>query len=88
MKPTVGDIVHVHFSDDHKFGVGVFDKKPLQPHAAIITHVWEDDCVSLYVFPKDGGEEQAIHTGAISSAWKRGSEAATAIWWKWPEDTQ
>lgn len=88
MKPTVGRIVHVQFAVEHKFGVGVFDKEPLQPHPAIITHVWDDDCVNLFVFPKDGSEDQATHTGAMSSVWRTGTEPATALWWDWPARTE
>lgn len=39
--PTVGRIVHYHTEGKD------------QPNAAVITHVWSDDCVNLHVF-RDG----------------------------------
>jgi hypothetical protein len=87
MKPTVGRIINVYFRDDYAPGKGVFEG---QPWPAIITHVWDDHCVNAWVFPKDGGHEQASKTGGISSINYVGHEEATLVWWEWPrrEPTQ
>lgn len=42
-KPSVGRIVHYSPPDE------VADRK--QPRAAVITHVWSETCINLYVFP-------------------------------------
>jgi hypothetical protein len=44
IKPTVGRVVWYRPN-------GAIDK---QPHAALITHVWSENCVNLAIFDSDG----------------------------------
>lgn len=64
MKPTVGRIVHFH---DQSNGKG-------QPYPAIVTHVWSDDCVNLYVigdgsFPTSLGLQTSVLLGNGPGQW-------------------
>ena len=54
MKPTVGRIVHVYLNQEE------VDEKT--PHAAIITHVHDNDIVNLDVYQNAscGGEHQVM----------------------------
>lgn len=81
MKPLVGMIINVWFRGDYAPGDAIFGS---QPWPAVITHVWDDGCVNAYVFPKDGSDEQAGKTGAISSINYAGREEAPLVWWEWP----
>ena len=71
MKPTVGRIVHYWVVDPYGNVV---------PRAAIITHVWSDECVNLHVFGDGtfGGEDQKI-TSVVKT------EANNPMSWSWPE---
>lgn len=47
MKPTVGRIVHVYTDDQARWSNGV----GRGPYAGIITQVYTDDCVNVFVLP-------------------------------------
>ena len=64
--PSVGRIVLFEPADQTKG----------QPHPAIITHVWTDDCVNLFVFPDAG--HQIVDTVHASVTY--GQEAAPGTW--------
>lgn len=71
MKPTVGRIVHYWVVDSYGNVV---------PRAAIITHVWSDDCVNLHVFG-DGsfGADDSKQTSVIRT------DSPDSLCWSWPE---
>jgi hypothetical protein len=69
MQPTVGRIVHYH-------GDG-----QAQPHAAIITHVWNETCVNLFVFGKQQDDE---HAGVKTSVVGGGNQEPCIGEWRWP----
>lgn len=69
MIPTVGRIVH-YFADGQA-----------QPHAAIITHVWNETCVNLFIFAKDNYDE---HAGVRTSVVGGGNMEPSLGEWRWP----
>jgi hypothetical protein len=72
IKPTVGRVVLYTPSPN------ALAEKKGQPYPAIITHVWSDECVNLFVCP-DGsfGPHDMVHTSVLYS---EGEAPGT---WRW-----
>lgn len=68
MKPSIGRIVHFVYSSVH--------------YAAIITRVWSDTCVNLFVFDSDHGQLlNSINTSVVLDE----DETPHDYTWHWPE---
>ena len=66
MSPTVGRIVHYY--DPGLNGLGSNDEGP---YAAIITHVHDDSCVDLTVFPSgEIGHQELVVLNGHAQRWE------------------
>lgn len=68
-KPSVGRVVHFYKTES--------DAGANQMQAAVITKVWSDECVNLYIMPADGGSGY----GQTSVMF---SETPRVYSWCWP----
>lgn len=77
MRPTIGRIVHYHPADSSAKST---------PYPAIITHVWSETCVNLFVFP-DGsfpaGIEPEVAPNVQTSVQEKTDDQLTGVW-EWP----
>lgn len=76
-KPTVGRIVHYYPSTADT------TKKDGQPYPAVITHVFDDECVNLHVF-SDGTFGTPDGNKTPTSVTKWNGEPDPASCWAWP----
>lgn len=77
MKPTIGRIVHF------VSGGAATVVPPGDHYAAVITHVWSDACVNLFVFPKGGVDDDSasgVKTSVVCDV-----TTVTGHSWHWPE---
>ena len=74
MKPSIGRIVHF---------VGASPTTAADHYAAIVTHVWSDFCINLFVFA-NGGQEDGLHAGVKTSV-VYAEVPAVGHSWHWPE---
>ena len=70
MKPEIGDIV---------LFTGGFDLLP-----AVVTHVWTDECVNLYVF--QDAPYGATYDGPTTSVMFNETAPAGSYHWRWKGD--
>ena len=81
MKPSIGRIVHfVLESKPDVPDAGM--QAPSAHYAAVITQVWTDECVNLYVFPKGSPLDQRdreVRTSVVFSS------EGKPYSWHWPE---
>jgi hypothetical protein len=73
MKPTVGRTVHYHFGASRGL------TRVVCPRAAVITYVFNDNMVNLYVFGQDGQDELHGHHTSVEF-----SETPKSGCWNWP----
>lgn len=74
IKPTIGRIVHFWGGDET-------DAKKKQPFPAVITHVWSDSCVNLFVFGDGSFPHQ---NSAETSVCQAGTNQTEGKRWDWP----
>lgn len=70
-KPSIGRIVHVknfHLADGRLCAI---------PQAAIITHVWGDDCINATIFP-------SMEQVCFGSSVVKERDGYTGVTWDWP----
>lgn len=75
MKPTIGRIVHFVLS-----GAAV----PGDHYAAVVTHVWSDTCVNLFVFSK-GAQADDQYASGVKTSVIQDESATIGYSWHWPE---
>lgn len=75
MKPSIGRIVHF---------VAEMDAPASAHYAAVVTHVWSETCVNLFVFPK-GSSNDGADSGVKTSVTFNDPEAGKPYTWHWPE---
>lgn len=74
MKPSIGRIVHFATLADSPSG---------EHYAAVITHVWNDTIVNLFVFPK-GKSTDSLDSGVKTSV-TYNEQVTESYTWHWPE---
>lgn len=78
MKPTIGRIVHFVSSGPATVVA------PGDHYAAVVTHVWSDTCVNLFVFSKGAAQDEQYASGVKTSV-VQDETAAAGYTWHWPE---
>jgi hypothetical protein len=77
MTPSIGRIVH-YYERPWDARPGEL-RKPIGPHAAIVTRVWSDTCVSLQVM-FDAGPARPVASVLFDEA----EGPSTNSSWRWP----